>query len=211
MEETKSYWKLIGWLKKQKKISVVIFYEEIPVNGILELEAVDEAHRQIIWKVDPKLLPVLKYERVLFFKKDEEIFTLSVISYDDKEIATTFPEIATEPKLNRSYVRVKVPPEDDIKIMIENKELKVEDISEAGIGISGKKEEIAHLQVGKEYEFLLRLKNEIMKLKGIVVHKETDRAGLKITDISLKDQDKIARYIMNRQREIARKIFMFKA
>ncbi|WP_297454840.1 PilZ domain-containing protein [Persephonella sp.] len=210
MEETKSYWKLIGWLKKQKRINVVTFYEEVPVNGILELETIDETRRQIIWKNDPKLLPVLKYERILFFKKDEEIFTLSVIAYDEKEIATTFPEVATEPKLNRSYVRVKVSPEDDIKVMIENKELKVEDISEAGIGITGKKEDLFQLQIGKEYEFLLKIKNEIMKIKGVVVHKETNTAGIKITDISLKDQDKIARYIMNRQREIARKIFMFK-
>lgn len=210
MEETKSYWKLIGWLKKQKRINVVIFYEEVPVNGILELETIDETRRQIIWKNDPKLLPVLKYERILFFKKDDEIFTLSVIAYDEKEIATTFPEVATEPKLNRSYVRVKVPPEDDIKVMIENKEINVEDISEAGIGITGKKEDISQLQIGKEYEFLLKIKDEIMKIKGVVVHKEATTAGIKITDISLKDQDKIARYIMNRQREIARKIFMFK-
>ncbi|WP_457639396.1 PilZ domain-containing protein [Persephonella sp.] len=214
-EDTKSVWKLIGWLKKIKKLDVVAFYEEVPIRGVLEIEEVDESLEQIIWKADKKLLPPLKETRHLYFKKDGEVFILTVIAYDEKEIATSFPSIALDQKLNRAYVRVKTAENDPVDVMIEGVELSAEDISEAGLGIIAPEDKVQHIKVNQEYQIMLRIRGEFLKLKGVVVYKNKtgsnlERIGIKFTDVKPKDQDRIAKYIMDRQREIAKKIFLFK-
>ncbi|WP_457624290.1 PilZ domain-containing protein [Persephonella sp.] len=214
-EESKSIWKLIGWLKKTKKIEVVAFYEEVPINGVLELEEVEEPLEQIIWKSDKKLIPPLRETRHLYFKKDGEVYILTVIAYDEKEIATSFPSLALDKKLNRAYVRVKTSETDPVDVMINGIQLSAEDISEAGIGILAPEDRVKDLEVNKEYDIMLRIRGEFLKLKGIIVYKMKagkgfERIGIKFTQVKPKDQDRIAKYIMDRQREIAKKIFLFK-
>ena len=214
-KETKSLWKLIGELKKKKKLNVVVFYEEVPINGSLELEEVDESLEQIIWKSDPKIIPPLKETRHLYFKDGDEVYILTVIAYDDKEIATSFPTLALEQKLKRAYVRVKTSEKDPVDVLIGGFQFSAEDISEAGLGILTEEEKAKKLIENKEYELMLRIRGEFIKLKGIVVYKKKagknfERIGIKFTEVKIKDQDRIAKYIMDRQREIAKKIFLFK-
>ncbi|NPA13482.1 MAG: PilZ domain-containing protein [Aquificae bacterium] len=212
MEKTKSTG-LIGWLKKVKKLEVVAFYEEIPIRGIIELEEIDEKLQQIIWKSNGRLTAPLKETRHLYFRKDGDIYVLSVIAFDDKEIATSFPMLAVDRKLDRAYIRVKVSEEDPIEIMIDGIHMLVDDISEAGAGVVVEEDKVVEIQPGEEYEILIKIRGEIIKLKGLVVYKinvgkNKVRLGIRFTDIKVKDRDKIAKYVMDRQREIAKKIFM---
>ncbi|MBK3333025.1 PilZ domain-containing protein [Persephonella atlantica] len=216
MEKTKSLWKLIGELKKQKKLEVAVFYEEVPIKGVIEISEVDDSLEQIIWKADRKILPVLKETRHIYFKLNEEIFILTVIAYDSKEIATSFPVLALDKKLNRAYVRVKTSESHPVRVEIEGIDFFAEDISEAGVGIISEETKIKNLEEGREYSIKLNVKNEEITVKGIIVYrkkagKSVERIGIKFTHIKMKDRDKIARCIMERQREIARKISMFKS
>ncbi|WP_293443795.1 PilZ domain-containing protein [Persephonella sp.] len=215
MKDSKSLWKLIGEIKRKKKLEVAVFYEEVPITGTIEIIDIDETLEQIIWKADKKILPTLKETRHIYFKHNGEVYILTVIAYDQKEIATSFPSYALDQKLNRTYVRVKTSDKDPILVMINGYKLYADDISEAGVGIITSEEEKECIQEGKECQFEIKLRNDTVKLKGIVVYrrkagKGVIRIGIKFTEVKQKDRDKIAKYIMDRQREIAKKISMFK-
>ncbi|MDQ7056921.1 MAG: hypothetical protein Q9M89_10990 [Persephonella sp.] len=135
MGKTKSLWKLIGELKNQKKLEVAVFYEEVPIKGVIEISEVDDSLEQIIWKADRRITPVLKETRHIYFKFNEEIYILTVIAYNSREIATSFPVFALDKKLNRAYVRVKTSESHPVRVEIEGIDFFAEDISEAGIGI----------------------------------------------------------------------------
>ncbi len=215
MKDSKSLWKLIGELKRKKKLEVAVFYEEVPITGTIEIIDIDETLEQIIWKADKKIVPTLKETRHIYFKHNGEIYILTVIAYDQKEIATSFPSYALDQKLNRTYVRVKTSEKDPILVMVDGYQLYADDISEAGVGIITSEEEKECVQEGKECQLEIKLRNDTIKLKGIVVYrrkagKGVIRIGIKFTEVKQKDRDKIAKYIMDRQREIAKKISLFK-
>ncbi|WP_456463745.1 PilZ domain-containing protein [Persephonella sp.] len=216
MKDSKSLWKLIGEIKKKKRLDVVVFYEEVPITGTIEIADIDETLEQILWKADKKILPTLKDTRHIYFKHNGEVYILTVIAYDQKEIATSFPSYALDQKLNRTYVRVKTSEKDPVFITVDGHQLCADDISEAGVGIITSEEEKECVQEGKECQLEIKLRNDIIKLKGIVVYrrkagKGVIRIGIKFTDMKQKDRDKVAKYIMDRQREIAKKIFLFKS
>jgi len=216
VKDSKFLWKLIGQIKKEKKLDVAVFYEEVPITGTIELVDIDESLEQIIWKADRKIVPTLKDTRHIYFKHDGNVFILTVIAYDQKEIATSFPSYALDQKLNRTYVRVKTSEKDPVFVVFDDHKLCADDISEAGIGIITSEEEKECVQEGKECQFEIRLRNDIVKLKGVVVYKRKAgkgviRIGIRFTEVKQKDRDKIAKYIMDRQREIAKKIFLFKS
>ncbi|HHG74384.1 MAG TPA: PilZ domain-containing protein [Persephonella sp.] len=215
MKDSKSLWKLIGEIKRKKKLEVAVFYEEVPITGTIEIIDIDETLEQIIWKADKKIVPTLKETRHIYFKHNGEIYILIVIAYDQKEIATSFPSYALDQKLNRTYVRVKTSEKDPILVMVDGYQLYADDISEAGVGIITSEEEKECVQEGKECQLEIKLRNDTIKLKGIVVYrrkagKGVIRIGIKFTEVKQKDRDKIAKYIMDRQREIAKKISLFK-
>ncbi|WP_457635616.1 PilZ domain-containing protein [Persephonella sp.] len=215
MKDSKSLWKLIGEIKRKKKLEVAVFYEEVPITGTIEIIDIDETLEQIIWKADKKIVPTLKETRHIYFKHNGEIYILTVIAYDQKEIATSFPSYALDQKLNRTYVRVKTSEKDPILVMVDGYQLYADDISEAGVGIITSEEEKECVQEGKECQLEIKLRNDTIKLKGIVVYrrkagKGVIRIGIKFTEVKQKDRDKIAKYIMDRQREIAKKISLFK-
>jgi len=217
-KDTKSEWKLIGWLKKVGRLKVVVFYEELPINGTLVLKEVDKSLKQIIWKADKKLLSPLKESRYLYFKKNGENYVLPVIAFNDKEIVTSFPVIATEKKLNRKYVRVKTTEKDPVDIMIGNTQLPVEDISETGAGILVPEDKARSLEENKRYTVMLRIRGEFLKLNGVVVRKKEQVSrgeklvdiGMEFEDVKQKDKERLSRYVIDRQREIAKKIFLSK-
>jgi len=215
LKDSKSLWKLIGEIKRKKKLEVAVFYEEVPITGTIEIIDIDETLEQIIWKADKKIVPTLKETRHIYFKHNGEIYILTVIAYDQKEIATSFPSYALDQKLNRTYVRVKTSEKDPILVMVDGYQLYADDISEAGVGIITSEEEKECVQEGKECQLEIKLRNDTIKLKGIVVYrrkagKGVIRIGIKFTEVKQKDRDKIAKYIMDRQREIAKKISLFK-
>ncbi|WP_180754047.1 flagellar brake protein [Persephonella hydrogeniphila] len=216
MEENKSIWKLIGWLKKIKNLDVVAFYQEVPIKGRIEISDIDEKLEQIIWKADKTLIPPLKETRHLYFKYNDEVFILTVIAYDSKEIATSFPTLALDKKLNRSYVRVKTSHENPVTVQINDLKFNADDISEAGVGIITPKKDTKELQEGAEYDLKLSIKGEELPAKGVIVYirdagSDFVRIGIKFTQLKPRVQDKIVKYIMDRQREIAKKIFLFKS
>ena len=216
VKDSKFLWKLIGQIKKEKKLDVAVFYEEVPITGTIEIVDIDESLEQIIWKADKKILPTLKETRHIYFKHNGEVYILTVIAYDQKEIATSFPSYALDQKLNRTYVRVKTSEKNPVFAVFDGYQLSADDISEAGIGIITSEDEKECIQEGKECQFEIRFRNDTIKLKGFVVYKRKAgkgiiRIGIKFTEIKQKDRDKIAKYIMDRQREIAKKIFLFKS
>ncbi len=216
VEENRSVWKLIGWLKKVKNLEVAAFYQEVPIKGKIELSDVDEKLEQIIWKADRAIIPPLKETRHLYFKHNEEVFILTVIAYDSKEIATSFPTFALDKKLNRAYVRVKTSHENPVFVKIGDLKFSADDISEAGVGIIASKNSVEGIKEGEEYEMSLFIKDEELPAKGVVVYiKDAGsnfvRLGIKFTELKHKTRTKIARYIMDRQREIAKKISLFKS
>ena len=215
MEKGKTFWKLIGKLKKQKKLEVAVFYEEIPIKGVIEISDIDDTLEQIIWKGDKKILPALKETRHIYFKLDGEIFILTVIAYDNREIATSFPSLALDKKLNRAYVRVKTSESFPVKVEINGTIFIAEDISEAGVGIITDEDKAKVLVENEEYPLILYIQDSKIQAKGLIVYKKEVgksiiKIGVKLTQIKMKDRDKIAKYIMERQREIAKKVSMFK-
>ncbi len=215
MENTKSLWKLIGQLKKQKKIEVAVFYEEVPIKGFIEISEVDDSLEQIVWRADKRIIPPLKETRHIYFELNGEVFVLTVIAYDDSEIATSFPSLALDRKLNRSFVRVRVSENSPVTVLINNASFFADDISEAGLGIVTTQEHLKEIEEGKEYNITLNICKDSINLRGVVVYKKKVgnnlyRLGIKFTGLREKDRNKIARYIFERQREIAKKIAMFK-
>jgi c-di-GMP-binding flagellar brake protein YcgR len=203
---------ILNWMKDQENIEVAVFFNEVPVKAKLKVLDIDYERKQIIWSFNEKLRIPLLDNRVVYFKYRNDIFIATVIIHDDKEMVTSFPSLALEPKLNRKYVRVTTSPENPAFLILGNKKYPVEDISEAGIGIILPSD--IGLQEGEELDMKLELKNNVFDIKGKIVYMKDQgnnlvRAGIKLLDIPNRVRNQIAKYVFERQRDIAKKITMF--
>ncbi|RUM50697.1 MAG: hypothetical protein DSY47_01045 [Hydrogenothermus sp.] len=203
---------LIHKILEKKEIEAYAFYDEIPIRVKLELHDVDFDKQQIIWSFNDKLKLPLTKSRELYFQENETVYTLVAIIYDKKEIITTFPTAAVEPKLKRRYIRVRTTEDYPVYIEIKNIREKAIDISEKGIGIIIK--DIRELEPHQIYSIKLELREKTYDLKGKVIYiteveSGTYRIGIQFTDISQKVEDVIFKYILDRQKEVIKKISLF--
>lgn len=203
---------LIHKILKKKEIEVYAFYDEIPIKVKLELHDVDFDKQQIVWSFNDKLKLPLTKSKELYFQENETVYTLVVIIYNEKEIITTFPTIAVEPKLKRRYIRVRTTENNPVYVEIRNIKGKSIDISERGVGIIVN--DIGELETGQIYNIKLEIKGNIYDLKGKIIYitevePGTYRIGIQFTDISQKIEDIIFKYILDRQREVIKKISLF--
>lgn len=194
---------------ENKDVEAYAFYDEIPIRVELELYDVDFDKQQIIWSFNDKLKLPLTKSRELYFQENETVYALVVIIYDKKEIITTFPTVAVEPKLKRRHIRVRTIEDDPIYVEIKNIREKSIDISEGGVGIILKN--IGELEPNQIYNIKLELRENTYDLKGKVVYiteveSGTYKIGIQFTDISQKVEDIIFKYILDRQKAIIKKI-----
>ena len=204
---------VVSWLLDKKEIEVYAFFEEIPIKVKLKLVDVDFDKQQIIWTYDKRLELPLTKSRELYFEYNGTVYTLVAIIHDDKELVTTFPTVSLEPKLKRRHIRVRTTEEHPVKVIIDDKVYSAIDISERGVGILTR--DIEGLEIGKTYNLLLNIEGEELPAKGEIVYiKEADkglyRVGIRFEQLPMKVEDKIFKYIMARQKEVAKKIAMFK-
>ncbi len=203
---------LIHKILEKKELEVYAFYDEIPIRVKLELHDVDFDKQQMIWSFNEKLKLPLTKSKEIYFQKDGTVYTLVVIIYDDKELVTTFPTVAVEPKLKRRYIRVRTIEDDPIYVEIDGIREKAIDISERGVGLILK--DIGELKPNQEYNLKLEIRGKTYDLKGKVVYitevePGTYRVGIQFTDISPKVEDIIFKYILDRQKEVIKKISLF--
>ncbi|ACO03038.1 MAG TPA: PilZ domain-containing protein [Persephonella sp.] len=203
---------VLNWMKEQDSIEVAVFFNEVPVKAKLKVLDIDYERKQIIWSFNEKLRIPLLDNRVIYFKYRNDIFIATVIIHDDKEMVTSFPTLALEPKLNRRYVRVTTSPENPAFLIIDGKKYPIEDISEAGIGIILPSD--IGLKEGEEKEMELELKGTVFDIKGKIVYIKDQgnnliRVGIKLLDIPNRVRNQIVKYVFERQRDIAKKITMF--
>lgn len=203
---------LIRKILEKKEIEVYAFYEEIPIKVKLELHDVDFDKQQIIWSFNDKLKLPLTKSKELYFQENETVYTLVVIIYNKKEIITTFPTVAVEPKLKRRHIRARTIEDDPIYVEIKNIRGKSIDISERGVGIIVNN--IRELETGQIYNIKLEIRGITYDLKGKIIYitevePGTYRIGIQFTNISQKVEDIIFKYILDRQKDVIKKISLF--
>jgi len=203
---------LIQWILDKKEIEVYAFYDELPIRVKLELHDIDYEKQQIIWSFNEKLKLPLTKSKEIYFQYGDTVYTLVAIIYNNKELITSFPTPAVEPKLKRRHVRVRTTEENPVFVEIKGKKLRVLDISEKGIGLLV--DDIDDLKPNEIYDLKLEIKGKIHSLKGKIVYiTEVEeglfRIGIQFTDISSKVEDDIFKYILERQKEVIKKISMF--
>ncbi|HIQ25285.1 MAG TPA: PilZ domain-containing protein [Persephonella sp.] len=203
---------LIHKILKKKEIEVYAFYDEIPIKVKLKLFDVDFDKQQIIWSFNDRLKLPLTKSKELYLQENETVYTLVVIIYNKKEIITTFPTVAVEPKLKRRYIRVRTTEDDPIYVEIKNIRGKSIDISERGVGIIVNN--IRELETGQIYNIKLEIRGNTYDLKGKIIYitevePGTYRIGIQFTNISQKVEDIIFKYILNRQKDVIKKISLF--
>lgn len=203
---------LIHKILEKKEIEVYAFYEEIPIKAKLKLLDVDFDKQQIIWSFNDKLKLPLTKSKELYLQENETVYTLVVIICNKKEIITTFPTVAVEPKLKRRYIRVRTTEDDPIYVEIKNIRGKSIDISERGVGIIVN--DIGGLEPGQIYNIKLEIRGNTYDLKGKIIYitevePGTYRIGIQFTNISQKVEDIIFKYILDRQKDVIKKISLF--
>jgi hypothetical protein len=214
--------KIREWLEnlisEGKKIEVTSFLEEIPIKEKIKPESFDD--RFIQWSSSPKLkLAAGDFGKIFtyFFDpqfKQRRLLEANVTYYNDDFLETTHFKLSSEPRLHREFLRVKVSDSKPVKAFVIGKdgkkhEVKVKDISEGGIGIVTKP---GTYNYNDEVTLEVCLPKGCFKTNGIVVSKEDlgsqERVGICFGNISQRERDLICRYILDRQKEIMKRIKM---
>jgi len=203
---------LIHRILEKKELEVYAFYDEIPIKVKLELIDVDFDKQQMIWRFDKKLKLALTKTNELYFQQEGTVYTLVVVIYNDRELITTFPTVAVEPKLKRRYIRVRTTENNPIFVEINGIREKALDISERGVGLIIK--DIGDLKPNEIYDIKLEIEGKTYNVKGKIVYiteveSQVFKVGIQFTNISHKVEDSIFKYILARQKEIIKKISLF--
>ncbi|MEZ0322950.1 MAG: PilZ domain-containing protein [Hydrogenothermaceae bacterium] len=215
MEEKGAIKDLIDKIKKDKKLEVYLFYQEAPIRQILEVSDIHEAKKQVEFKINGKIEAAVNESKELYTKINNEILILRPLIWNREFLITSFPSFAIEPKLKRGYPRVKCSNKNPIT-MEDNKLglcLTIRDISEGGIGfkvdksVDIKENDIHNVKLninGKKYDAKIKI------LYKTQTNENLNKIGAKFIDPSAKLQDAIAKYVFDRQTEIARILNNFK-
>ncbi|MCX7759933.1 MAG: PilZ domain-containing protein [Hydrogenothermaceae bacterium] len=209
MEEKGTVKSLIDKIKKDKKLEIYLFYHEAPIRQILEISDIDKNKKQIEFKINGKIDAAVNESREVYTKFGNDIFVLRPLIWNREFLITSFPSFAIEPKLNRNYPRVKCSNKnpitmEDIEIGLC---LHIRDISEGGIGfkidknIDIKENNIHKVKLninGKEYDAKIKI---VYKTQA---NGDLYKIGAKFIEPSVKLEDAIAKYVFDRQMEIAK-------
>ena len=214
--------KIRKWLEdltnKNRKIEVTSFLEEIPVKERIRMESFD--NRFIQWESSPKLrLAAGDFGRIFTFFFDPEfkqkrLLEANVTYYTDDFLETTHFNLSSEPRFHREFLRVKASGSNPVKAFTIGKDgkrrkVKVWDISEMGIGIIT---EPGTYKFNEEVKLEVCLPKGCFRTNGIVVSKEDlegkEKVGIHFGNVSQRERDLICRYVLDRQKEIMKKIKM---
>ena len=203
---------LVRKILNKKELEVYAFYEEIPIKVKLELHDVDFDKQQMIWSFNEKLKLPLTKSKELYFQDGDTVYTLVAIIYDKKELVTTFPTVAVEPRLKRRYIRVRTIEDDPVYVEINGIREKAIDISERGVGLI--LNDIDDLKPNETYDVTLEIRGKSYNLKGKIVYitevePNVYRIGVQFIDIPTRLEDIIFKYILDRQKEVIKKISLF--
>ena len=204
---------VIDWIAEKKELEIYVFYEEVPIKDKIKLIEIDYEKEQIAWTVDKKLEFALSHSKELYFEYEGTIYILNVIMYNREEMITTYPSVAVEPKLKRRYIRVKVDQQHPIYVEFDGISALAWDISEKGVGLI--LNDIGDIEIGKSYDIKIKIEGKEFLVKGEVVYiKEIGRKSIKVGIKFIKAppalEDKIFKYILAKQKDILKKISLFR-
>lgn len=214
MEEKGAINKILEKIEKEKKLETYLFYQEAPLRQILEVSDINKSKKQIEFKINGKIEAAINESKELYCKINNEILLLKPIIWNKEYLVTSFPSLAIEPKLKRAFPRVKCSLKNPIIFQEENSGIIVSlrDISEGGIGfkVTGNMD----FKESNTYDIKLKIDNKEHSCKIKIVYKiktnEHYKIGAKFVEPSLKLKDAIAKYVFERQMEIAKILSTFK-
>jgi hypothetical protein len=200
----------INKLKKDKKLEAYIFYEESPIKVVLPVLDIDFGRKQIEFEINPKIEAMINQEKEIYIKFNNEVLLLRPLFWNKETLVTTFPFLAIEPKIKREHVRVKCSQKNPILLEIDddiNVCVPLRDISEKGF--SFKLPKTVYLELNEAYSGKLNINGKSLPIVFKVLYKierpdNTYRYGAKILNATAKVEDEVAKYIFERQREIAK-------
>lgn len=170
---------------------------------------IDFSRKQIEFEINPKIEAMINEEKEIYVKFEDEILILKALFWNKDTLVTSFPSLAIEPKIKRENVRVKCSAKNSIILEINGLNLCVplRDISEKGFGFKLPKD--VDLKVNHEYSGTLIIENKRYPVVFKLLYKierpdKTYRYGAKILNPTTKLEDVIAKYIFDREREIAK-------
>lgn len=201
--------KLIDKIKKEKKLEVYLFYHEAPIRQILEVSKIDESKKQIEFCINGKIEAAINESKELYCRLDSDVLVFKPLIWNREFLVTSFPSFAIEPKLKRGYPRVKCSNKNPIKLEDDTIGfcLYIRDISEGGIGF--KIPENIDIEENSIHNIILTINGKSYNTKIKIVYKlKTDdkliKVGAKFLELSTKLEDVIAKYVLDRQMEIAK-------
>ncbi|WP_297890057.1 PilZ domain-containing protein [Sulfurihydrogenibium sp.] len=195
-------------LAKKKKGEFYIFYEEVPIKVILNVLEIDFLKKQIEFEINSKIEAMVSQEKEIYAKYGNDILVLKALMWNKEVLITSFPTFAVEPKIKRNYVRVKCPSSKPVLLEIDsNICVSLRDISEKGFSFKLPKN--VEINLEEEYDGRINISGKSYPLKFKILYKlerpdNTFRYGAKIIQAKPVLEDEIAKYVGDRQRELAK-------
>lgn len=205
--------KFLEELEKKKKGEFFIFYEEVPVKVIINVFEINFSKHQIEFEINPKIEAMISQEKELYAKFNDEVLLLKALIWNKEVLVTSFPSFAIEPKVRRNAVRVKISSKHPVILEIDSELcVNLRDISEEGF--SFKLPQNIPFEMNKEYEGKLKINGKTFPIKFKPLYKierpdNTYRYGCEITEANPAVKNEIAKYVVDRQRELAKILSTF--
>lgn len=205
--------------QKPKHKELLVFYEEVAIPGKGKIL---EEGKVYGWKVEKKLILPISYSRKIFVKENDRWLSADVVMIAEDYINTTKPTPCYDPKLRRKFPRVSVSYSAPVRLFLrdvysfeEPKEYKILDLSEMGFSfVADTSEKFSvgdDLEVFMEITFPSSKTVERVQGKARIVREEDikdqiRKYGCMFTFLGNKQKEALARYVAQRQVEIARTI-----
>jgi len=204
-----------GW------IEAVVFYEELQVRGKVKKLGEDPSTGIVDWKVESRLIVPISSARQFFIRQNGRTYLAEVVYQEGDVVSTTAPVRRYDPRFNRKNLRVTTSLSSPVEAFIsdyysvepEEKKYRVLDVSEFGISVVAPADDSFKIDDDLIVSLVLSYggKKVSFTTKGKVVRLERIRDGVErvsifFPDISPKNRDLLAGYIISRQREIIQNI-----
>ena len=205
--------KFLEELERKKKGEFFIFYEEVPVKVILNALEINFFKNQIEFEINPKIEAMISQEKELYAKFNDEVLVLKALIWNKEVLISSFPSFAIEPKIRRNTVRVKISSKQPINLEIDSELcVSLRDISEEGF--SFKLPQNVFFEIDKEYKGRLNINDKSLPIRFKPLYKierpdNTYRYGCKIIEAKPFVLNEIAKYVGDRQRELAKILSTF--
>jgi len=206
----------------RKRHPAFTFYEECKINGSVRIK--EETPKGATLELSPKLFVPVSFSREVFVERNGRIYKGEVVFIEGNEVFTTPLKACYDPRLRRKSLWVATSLENPIEVEIETLEEekiggKAVNVSENGIGVFLKGYSLKDRPLDFEEDVFLRLDiflegdRYFVATKGVVKRIEPHAKGLIVgiafKGLSQKARDKIYRYIVKRQKDLASLISAF--